>query len=344
MFFILNIFLVLQLLPVGDAFMAERYAYVPSIGYFFIIAFLIGTLAVKWKKSSRIIYMLFTIYAAVLLFLSYQRIWVWYDGWNLWENIYAKSPHPNNSKALVVRAHMLHAYGHNTNAMEEINLYVKHNPEKKGGWILRASIYEDIDQHEEAIKDLLKAKKIDPEDPLIFTNLGKNLMDLGYYDEALQNINIALELDSNYVDALNGRANIHLIHNRYSDALKDLDKSIELKPSDPEVYNNRGFVKNQLKDKHGAVKDYTKAIGLDPDLIKAYENRALLYLDLENFQNAVGDLNVILTHKQVAKAYYLRGKAYVQLGNRDAACKDLKKARSLGVLVVEQDFLEYCDL
>jgi len=47
-FFFLNIALVLQFIPVGSAIMADRYAYIPSIGFFLIIALLM-----KWVFEKR---------------------------------------------------------------------------------------------------------------------------------------------------------------------------------------------------------------------------------------------------------------------------------------------------
>src|SRR5207342_2414130 len=66
-FFVACIFLVLQLLPVGPAMIAERYSYMPSIGLFFVIATVLYELIGKNKSIKTPIYIGLAAYG---LFLS----------------------------------------------------------------------------------------------------------------------------------------------------------------------------------------------------------------------------------------------------------------------------------
>ena len=85
----------------------------------------------------------------------------------------------------------------------------------------------------------------------------------------------------------------------YQGAVNDCDKSIAIDPKNTNAYANRGRAKNALKDHQGAVADYNKSIELNPQIGLSYSNRAIAIYDL------TGDI--------------------------ESACKDIKKAASLGM-------------
>src|SRR5205085_11794262 len=78
-FFSITVFLVLQLLPVGGAIMADRYSYIPSIGIFYLIGEGIYWL---WnnRKYKTFAYLLI---GGSLIFYSaqtYARVDIWQNG------------------------------------------------------------------------------------------------------------------------------------------------------------------------------------------------------------------------------------------------------------------------
>ena len=67
-------------------------------------------------------------------------------------------------------------------------------------------------------------------------------------------------------------------------ALEDYNIAIELNPKDAEAFNNRGVVKKRMNFNVGALSDYTQAIALNPKDSIAYANRGRLkklYFDNE---------------------------------------------------------------
>src|SRR4030095_5520514 len=91
---------VLQLLPVGGAVAADRYAYLPAIGLSFLIAFPIGT-----PSAPRAALPAVALVAAVLGASAWARCAVWRDGLSLWNDVLRKHPavaiaHQNRGGAL----------------------------------------------------------------------------------------------------------------------------------------------------------------------------------------------------------------------------------------------------
>jgi tetratricopeptide (TPR) repeat protein len=84
-FFTVTVFLVLQLLPVGGAIMADRYSYIPSIGIFYLAGEGINLLWNKKLKLAAII-----VLSAFSIFFSiktYARCSVWKNDMTLWNDV-----------------------------------------------------------------------------------------------------------------------------------------------------------------------------------------------------------------------------------------------------------------
>ncbi|GAA4088307.1 hypothetical protein [Mucilaginibacter panaciglaebae] len=86
--FILHLILVLHIIPLSRfTIVADRYAYIASIGVFFFIAYLFNkaTRLVKYKQIS---ILLLTIYIAYLGIYTNQRAKVWHDNKSLKKEIF----------------------------------------------------------------------------------------------------------------------------------------------------------------------------------------------------------------------------------------------------------------
>ena len=92
LFFILNILPVLQLLPIGNFIMAERFTYLPSLGVFVLIGVGFRTLAVKAPKLVNVLRILFVAYLILLALITFNRSKIWRDSITLWDDVLAKNP------------------------------------------------------------------------------------------------------------------------------------------------------------------------------------------------------------------------------------------------------------
>ena len=118
-----------------------------------------------------------------------------------------------------------------------------------------------------------------------------------------------------------GCAKYHL--GKYQDAIEDLDKAIELDPKLKNAYYGRGDVKYALGNFQDAIEDYNKTIELKPDYLDAYNNRGVAKANLDNFQEAIEDYNkVIELMPDCAIVYLLRGATNLDLHNYIKAIKD----------------------
>ena len=112
----------------------------------------------------------------------------------------------------------------------------------------------------------------------------------GQYSEAIQDLNKALKLEPDYADAYFLRSHAYITQGRHDEAIQDLNKVIELKPDDIDAYFLRGHT-YIIQGKHiEAIQDFNKAFGLNPTDPRPCYARGLAWLALEQWQNARGNL------------------------------------------------------
>ena len=110
------------------------------------------------------------------------------------------------------------------------------------------------------------------------------------YDEALEYINLSIELDPNY-----GKSNRYVAKgyflNEYFDneeeALINYNKAIELDPERANSYYWRGLFYEEKENFDLAVADYNKAIELDPTESNPYFRIAYVYDELEQYERSL---------------------------------------------------------
>jgi protein O-mannosyl-transferase len=94
-FFLFTILPVLQFLPIGWAFAADRYVYVPAIGIFYLFGegcyWITEQIRGRLRMLISFIFLLVSL-IAVFSFLSWQRYHVWADSVTFWTNVIEQYP------------------------------------------------------------------------------------------------------------------------------------------------------------------------------------------------------------------------------------------------------------
>ena len=243
LFFLINIALVLQIIPVGQAIVSERYTYVPYIGLLFIIAKIYCDAADNKLKNSVTTKQYFTailvIVALFFSYLTYERNKVWKDTITLFTDVINNDPTVFYSYTV-----------------------------RGGALILKKQYREGIEDYETSIK--LQPNYYDP-----YFNIGKAYYFLGDYKRAISYYSKSIELKPDFAEAYSNRAAVLFNTGNIQATIDDCNKAISLKPKYADAYVNRGNAKGMLKDYQGSIDDFNKGIELKNDLPEAYLNRGL---------------------------------------------------------------------
>ncbi len=111
---------------------------------------------------------------------------------------------------------------------------------------------------------------------------------------ALADINRALEISKNLLNARLMRAEIESKQKQWPEAMMDMDEAIKLRPQETSFYVNRAFLRYNNDDYFGAMSDYNYALQLDPENSAALFNRGLLRYEVRDLDHAVLDFSAVL--------------------------------------------------
>ena len=124
-----------------------------------------------------------------------------------------------------------------------------------------------------------------------FYNIGTAKYELKIYDEAIEYLNKAIELNPYHSGAYNNLALVYYAIKEYDKSLNYFNYSLSLNNKDPKTYNSRGTCKEKLEDYKGALEDYNKAIELNPNYSEFYNNRGNIQKILNNIENSIEDFD-----------------------------------------------------
>jgi tetratricopeptide (TPR) repeat protein len=105
-------------------------------------------------------------------------------------------------------------------------------------------------------------------------NKASNFYKQQKYDEALQYYDKTLEIDPNYVAALNNKAILLKDFKRYEEAIQYFDKALAIEPSNVYTLNSKAITLYYLQKYDEALQYFDKILVIDPTDVKALNNQA----------------------------------------------------------------------
>ncbi len=227
---------VIGLVQVGSQSMADRYTYLPLIGLFVIVAWVVGDVLPR-PGAARL-----AVPAAIaLVALSWStraQLGVWRSSETLFE----------------------HAL-----AVTERNYVARNN---LGLVLAERGLLDEAVTHYEA------ALSYEPDHAPLHVNLANARLKQARADEAFRHYRRALELDPDSADANYNLGLALARQGRFEEAVARYEKALRAAPEDPELHNNLGSSLARLGAPDEAVEHFTRAIRLRPDYARAHANLA----------------------------------------------------------------------
>jgi tetratricopeptide (TPR) repeat protein len=244
LFYLGTVALVLQVVPVGEAVIADRYAYLPGVGLAYLAGegFAAAWSAVAAAKGRRLVLAAGGAAACILLAgLTFARCGVFRDSAALWNDVIAK----HSASAI--------AYNNRGNA--------------------RA----DLGDREGAERDYREAIRLDPDYALARYNEAYLAGEMGDFARAAAGLTRVIELAPDMAQARLHRGLAYLELRRARDAVADFDRAIVLAPDLAPAYAGRARAWLDLGDRARASADAALArslgFALDPGFLAELEAR-----------------------------------------------------------------------
>jgi tetratricopeptide (TPR) repeat protein len=261
---------VIGLVQVGDAAMADRYAYIPLIGIFVMIAFGLSDPA-ESKQPGLWLAIPAVLVLVALAFATHRQIGYWQSNRDLWShtldvthnNFIAED---NLGGALILEGNEEDAHVH-FEAASHINPRDPMSDSNLGTY------YQTHNQMREAITQYEAAITLTSDPGLLaqtYANLGTAQRSLGQDDDAHQSFQQALHLNSNQFNAWLGEGLLARKRGQAEEAIRDISRSIEVQPT-AEAYLELGRTLAQSGHAAAALDAYQQALKLNPDFTEAQQ-------------------------------------------------------------------------
>jgi tetratricopeptide (TPR) repeat protein len=292
------ILIVIPLIPalyipaLGLNVFTERYLYLPSVGF----AFLIGAVIEHMKGinaqrvSAAVLLLVSVIYAAGTI----SRNAVWHNDFTLWNDAVRKSP---------------------DGAMSHYNLGLEY---KKRG------------HTDKAISHFETALRLVPNFERARMELGLALAAKGFPDKAVEQFRSIIKQNPKNAEAYNNLGTVYGGIGMTEKAIEYFHEAIRLYPDYADAHNNLGIAYGSQQNFIAAIEHFERAVASNPDFFDAHYNLGVTFLRMGRVDEALSQLRIALalnpaspkTHMSLAASYEMKGLS-------EEARKHRKRARSL---------------
>ncbi|MDD5449398.1 MAG: tetratricopeptide repeat protein [Candidatus Omnitrophica bacterium] len=288
-FFSMSWFLI-TLLPVSNlyplnAYMSENWLYLPSIGFFMMLAGFLSSLYKRGKFRILII----GVSTSLLIFYSYLTIrqnQTWRDPITFYER--ALKYAPDSARIHNNLGAVYYSMGEKEKAIPLYRKTIELDPSAVNAYVNLGASYYETGKKEEAMAMYKKAIELDPTVAGAYNNLGASYYETGKKEEAAAMYRKAIELNPNYATAYFNLAIIlYCDMGNKEEAVASLKKVIELEPNYAEAYNNLGVIYDSMGKKQEAFSLYKKAVEINPGYASAWNNLGGVCYDGKQYDMAI---------------------------------------------------------
>ena len=183
-----------------------------------------------------------------------------------------------------------------------------------------------------ALKELLKAEDLNPNDPYLQNDIGLAFYGKRRYDRAIRHYKKALDLKPDYAPAMNNLGNAYMAQERWDSAIEyyeqALDSTLYATPHFP--LSNLGAVYYMKKDYRRSEKYYLEALEMQSDFVQALRGLARTYMAKGRYEDAIFRLKkAVRMNPELALLHYELGNAFRLAGYRRDARDAYKQAIQL---------------
>jgi len=257
--------IVAPLLPVlnlrvfhSEYIIQDRYLYLPSIGFCYLIATLIVRLSRTQLSLAALLSAVIVLAFGISTMLQNR---VWHNSVALWQRAVYTSP---------------------SSWSTHYNLGLA---------------YIGAKQYALAETELLESRRLNPKEAVVYNNLAMAQAGLGNLDGAIANSKSALSLDSGLLEAHNNLGAFLYDRQDYSGAKQEFLTVLERDPGSNSARFNLGRTLAAMGDQAGAIQELERAVAIKPDDGEAHYQLGLSYAAVGRKSDAVREIQRALSYQ-----------------------------------------------
>lgn len=273
---------VIQLVQTGSIAMADRYAYVPLIGIFIIIAWGLPELLAKWRLRSRILTIAAGIWISTLMLMTWNQVSHWKNSITIFSHAIEVTDieYPDFLLAHNNLANALLAEGRTGKAISHYKMAINLMPDYAVNHSHLANALFAEQKTEEAISHFKMAIELMPDYAIAHNNLGTVLLAEQKTEEAISHYKTAVKLLPDYATAHYNLGFALMKEKKTGEAIFHFKMAIQLEPNNTNAHSNLGNALLAEQKTKEAISHYKIAINLKPDNPLVLQNFKMALLRL----------------------------------------------------------------
>jgi len=329
-FFFITLLPSSNLYPIG-AYMSEHWLYVPSIGFFVIVANVLNRIYRYRDKN----YRTFAIAAIIglLVFYSYLTIrqnTYWREPIVFYERMLRYAPESFKTYNNLGKAY--YYIGRRDDAIAIYEKVLELNPGYANAYNNLGVAYNNMGRRREAIGLYGKAIESKPDYAIAYTNLGNTYEGTGETEKAIDAYKRAIEINPDYAEVYNNLGNIYYNADKTGEAISLYERAIRANPDYADACYNLANAYYKVGRARESVALYMRTIKADPRHVNAYNNLGNVYYASGNSREAITLYKMAVdVDPHYAQGYNNLAMVYHAQKRYKLAIKYCDKAKELGL-------------
>lgn len=325
---------VLGLIQVGLQAMADRYTYIPLIGLFIVISWLIPDILYRLETRKAILSIAAMVVLLACVVLTRVQIRTWHDSVTLFEH--AISVTENNWVAHANLGVVFGRQGRTSDAIAEYSEALRIKPDYLEAQRLIAFELANGGRISEAISHLNEALRIKPDDAEAHNNMGSLLARQGKVSEGITHYVEAVRINPDYAEAHYNLGFFLAQQGKVDSAIAQYSEALRIKPDYADARLNLGNLLVSQGRMNEALAQYSELVRLNPAYEKGQYVLAFYLAGQGKMEEAIAHYKAALRiNPNYAEAHYFLGLALVRLGRAVEASTHFSQA-----LQIKPDYQE----
>lgn len=322
--FFITLLPVSNIIPIENV-MAERYLYIPFMGFSGVMGIIIQNYTTRNKSA--------TIGLGIILvttsMMAVHRNRVWREDFTLWHATVNRAPKS-------ARAHNNLGVAYSTKgfydqAESEYRKTIELHPGDIEAHYNMGNAYERDGKTDAAIEEYREVLRYHPGHADAYNNIGGIYKNRQLFDSAVESYEKAIQRNPFNPLYYNNLGLVYHASKQYSEAVREFKKALKIDPGIPSLHNNLGNTYKEMGNFSAALAEYKTSIVQDPAFADAHNNLGIVSMYREKYDDAVTEFDTAgRLNPKLANVHNNLGIAYAKKGNYDKALDELNKAVALG--------------
>ena len=193
----------------------------------------------------------------------------------------------NNLPTLEILGVIKASQGEHAESAQYLLKAIKLNPNNPSLHYNLAKALSECGRDTEALPHHEQVLRMAPNNPDAWLNYGKSLAVLKQHHTALDAFNKAILIQPQYFEALLNQSAAFNELKKFDAGLNAAEKALSLRPDFAEAWVNKGVSLKALNQLDAAIACYDKAISFKPDYAEAWANKATILKDQKRYYDAI---------------------------------------------------------